>query len=123
MAGEPADPRAACRARRGGRAGAPGRIEIDRETVAALGQAEDRAKQAIRKRLALTPRKEVFLDVHGVATGFDDAVLDLASFWHFLGREGVRRAVAGGLPAAHVGHASGAASGGPPRNSSAGHWN
>ncbi len=57
--------------------------------VAALGQAEDRAKQVIRKRPALTPRKEVFLDVHGVATGFDDAVLDLASIWHFLGREGV----------------------------------
>jgi esterase/lipase superfamily enzyme len=71
------------------RAGERGRIEIDRETVAALGQAEDGAKQAIRKRLALTPRKEVFLDVHGVAAGFDDAVLDLASFWHFLGREGV----------------------------------
>jgi esterase/lipase superfamily enzyme len=71
------------------RAGARGRIEIDPETVAALGQAEDRAKQLIRKRLARTPRKEVFLDVHGVATGFDDAVLDLASFWHFLGREGV----------------------------------
>ncbi|QQO54308.1 MAG: alpha/beta hydrolase [Thiohalocapsa sp. PB-PSB1] len=27
--------------------------------------------------------------MHGVATGFDDAVLDLASIWHFLGREGV----------------------------------
>jgi len=71
------------------RAGERGRIEIDRETAAALGQAEDRAKQAIGKRLALTPKKEVFLDVHGVAAGFDDAVLDLASFWHFLGREGV----------------------------------
>ena len=66
-----------------------GRIEIDDETVAEVRQARVRAREAILSRLALTPKKDVFIDVHGVATPFDKAVLDLASFWHFLGREGV----------------------------------
>lgn len=40
-------------------------------------------------RLAQTPRKEVFIYVHGFANTFDDAVMTTGEIWHFLGREGV----------------------------------
>lgn len=54
---------------------------------------QTRAEQAFReelsRRLALTPRKEVFIYVHGFANTFEDAVYVTAEMWHFLGREGV----------------------------------
>jgi len=71
------------------RVGDRGRIEIEPGVAAELEQTKAQAREEILKRLALTARKEVFLDVHGVATAFDDAVLSLAEFWHFMGREGV----------------------------------
>ena len=71
------------------RVGDRGRIQIDPDVAAELEQTKAQARQEILKRLALTPKKEVILDVHGVATQFDQAVLGLAEFWHFLGREGV----------------------------------
>ena len=71
------------------RVGDRGRIEIEAGVAAELEQTKAQAREEILKRLALTPRKEVFLDVHGVATSFDDALLNLAEFWHFMGREGV----------------------------------
>ena len=66
-----------------------GRIEIEPNVVRELEQTKAQAREEILKRLALTQRKEVFLDVHGVGTSFDSAVLSLAEFWHFMGREGV----------------------------------
>jgi esterase/lipase superfamily enzyme len=39
--------------------------------------------------LAQTPRKEVFIYVHGYHNSFQDAALATAELWHFLGREGV----------------------------------
>ncbi len=66
-----------------------GRISIDAEIAAEIEQADRQARREIVERLALTPKKEVFVDIHGVATEFDQAVLSLADFWHFLGREGV----------------------------------
>ena len=66
-----------------------GRIEIDSDVARELEQTKAQAREEILKRLALTQRKEVFLDVHGVGTSFDDAVLSLGEFWHFVGREGV----------------------------------
>ncbi len=71
------------------RVGDRGRIEIEPGVAAELEQTKAQAREEILKRLALTPRKEVFLDVHGVGTAFDDAVLSLAEFWHFMGREGI----------------------------------
>ncbi len=71
------------------RAGERGRIEIDPEVLADLRRTNEQAREEIVRRLALTRKKDVYVDVHGVATEFDDAVLDLAAFWHFLGREGV----------------------------------
>lgn len=52
-------------------------------------QAEKKFKDELRRRLALTPRKEVFIYVHGFANTFEDAVYVSAEMWHFLGREGV----------------------------------
>jgi len=46
-------------------------------------------RQAVVKQLALTPRKEVFIYVHGYHNDFDDAAFAMAEMWHFLGRIGV----------------------------------
>jgi len=46
-------------------------------------------RRALARRLALTPRKEVFVYVHGFNNTFEDAVFAMSEFWHFLGREGV----------------------------------
>ena len=69
--------------------GEQGRINVDPDIVAELEQAAAQARRVITERLALTPRKDVYLDVHGVATTFEQTVLSMAEFWHFLGREGV----------------------------------
>jgi esterase/lipase superfamily enzyme len=61
----------------------------DREYTAREDQAADRFRQEVLRRLALTPRKEVFIYVHGYNNTFDDAAYVAAEFWHFLGREGV----------------------------------
>lgn len=52
-------------------------------------QAEKEFLNELSRRLALTPRKEVFIFVHGFNDTFDYAVLTTAQLWHFLGREGV----------------------------------
>ncbi len=61
----------------------------DREYTARENQAADRLRQEVLRRLALTPRQEVFIYVHGYDNTFDDAVYVGAEFWHFMGREGV----------------------------------
>ncbi len=48
-----------------------------------------RVRQEVDRRLALTPRKEVFLYVHGYNNTFEDAAFALAELWHFFGREGL----------------------------------
>jgi hypothetical protein len=66
-----------------------GRITPDPEVAAALKTATAAARRQIIRHLALTPKKEVFVFVHGVGNQFDDAILAAAEYWHFLGREGV----------------------------------
>ena len=56
---------------------------------AELEQATAAARHEVVRRLALTPRKEVFVFIHGVANQLDDAIIAAGQFWHFLGREGV----------------------------------
>ena len=46
-------------------------------------------RKAVVSQLALTPRKEVFIFVHGYHNDFDDAAFAMAELWHFLGRVGV----------------------------------
>ncbi|MHC4712864.1 MAG: alpha/beta hydrolase [Planctomycetota bacterium] len=43
----------------------------------------------VARRLALTPRKEAFVFVHGYHNTLEDAAFVMAELWHFLGREGV----------------------------------
>ncbi len=51
-------------------------------------EAANRALQAeIARRLALSPRKEIVLYVHGVSNSFTDAALTMGEMCHFLGRE------------------------------------
>ena len=50
---------------------------------------EERAKNALRERLARTPRKDVYLFVHGYNNNFDDSVETIGELWHFMGRQGV----------------------------------
>ena len=52
-------------------------------------EAEKRFREDMAARLAKTPRKEVFIYVHGFANSFENAALTTAEIWHFLGREGV----------------------------------
>jgi esterase/lipase superfamily enzyme len=40
-------------------------------------------------RLATTPRKQVYLFVHGFDNTFEHSIFTIAELWHFLGREGV----------------------------------
>jgi esterase/lipase superfamily enzyme len=58
-----------------------------------LLQQRNRAIEVVRRtlvqRLSQTPRKEVFIYIHGFHNTFDDAAYAMAEFWHFLGRIGV----------------------------------
>jgi esterase/lipase superfamily enzyme len=59
------------------------------EYLAEEKKAIDALHQGLRKRLALTPRKEAFVFVHGYNNTLEVAALRMADLWHFLGREGV----------------------------------
>ncbi|MDX1433212.1 MAG: alpha/beta hydrolase [Gammaproteobacteria bacterium] len=59
------------------------------EVAEKLESAVEVARQVIRQRLAETPRKHVFMYVHGVQNQFDDAVFATAEMWHYAGREAV----------------------------------
>jgi len=46
-------------------------------------------RKVMVQQLALTPRKEVFIFVHGFHNDFNDAAFAMGELWHFLGRIGV----------------------------------
>ena len=66
-----------------------GVIVEDPEYVAERQAQGEIFRQSIVAQLALTPRKEVFVYVHGFHNDFDDAAYAMAELWHFLGRIGV----------------------------------
>ena len=66
-----------------------GEIVEDPEAVAALDASVARVHAEVKRRLALTPRKDVYLYVHGFNNSFEDAAFALAELWHFFGREGL----------------------------------
>ena len=66
-----------------------GKVFEDREIVAARDASAARMKAEVKRRLALTPRKDVYLYVHGYNNTFEDAAFALAELWHFFGREGL----------------------------------
>jgi esterase/lipase superfamily enzyme len=43
----------------------------------------------LRRRLADTPRKEIYLYIHGIGNSLASSSLTVAELWHFMGRPGV----------------------------------
>jgi esterase/lipase superfamily enzyme len=66
-----------------------GEVVEDSEAVAAHDATVARVHAEVKRRLALTPRKDVYLYVHGYHNTFEDATYALAELWHFFGREGL----------------------------------
>ncbi len=66
-----------------------GKIVQDPEAVAARDASVARVQAEVKRRLALTPRKDVYIYVHGYHNTFEDATFALAELWHFFGREGL----------------------------------
>jgi esterase/lipase superfamily enzyme len=66
-----------------------------------LGDSARAALTEISARLAKTPKKEIYLFVHGYNNTFEDAVTTIAQLWHYLGRQGVPMAYT--WPAGHGG--------------------
>ena len=66
-----------------------GKIIEDPEYFAQREAAKEVFREAIVEWLDKTPRKEVFIFVHGFHNSFDDAAFTMAELWHFLGRYGV----------------------------------
>lgn len=64
-------------------------LEFDPQEVARTLRATTRFQEEVRRRLALTPRKDVFVFVHGFNNTFDWAALIGAQMWHYLPRQGV----------------------------------
>ena len=66
-----------------------GEVEATSQYVVARQAAVDALHDELRRRLAVTPRKEAYVFVHGYANTFRKAAFRMAEMWHFLGREGV----------------------------------
>ncbi len=66
-----------------------GKVFEDHEIVAIRDAGVARLRAEVKRRLALTPRKDVYLYVHGYNNTFEDAAFALAELWHFFGREGL----------------------------------
>ena len=59
------------------------------ESVKARQAAEARLTALVAERLALTPKKEVYVFIHGTGSDFADSTYVMAGLWHFMGRCGV----------------------------------
>ena len=59
------------------------------EEVAAINKNREDLHKMLSERLAMTPRKEVFLFVHGYNNSFESGAFRTAQIWHFIGRGGV----------------------------------
>ena len=66
-----------------------GRIVEEPGLAAQRAESKEVFRRVLARRLELTPRKEVFIFVHGYNNSFADASFAMAELWHFLGRIGV----------------------------------
>jgi esterase/lipase superfamily enzyme len=66
-----------------------GRIVEEPVLAAQRAESKEAFRRVLVRQLELTPRKEVFIFVHGYHNRFSDASFALAELWHFLGRIGV----------------------------------
>lgn len=66
-----------------------GAVSEDPGTLREYRVSEQAFRAALNQRLALAPKKEVTIYLHGYNNSFEDAAFTLAELWHFMGREGV----------------------------------
>ena len=66
-----------------------GRVVEEPTLVAKRAETTEVFRRVMARQLELTPRKEIFIYIHGYHNGFDDAAFAMAELWHFLGRIGV----------------------------------
>jgi esterase/lipase superfamily enzyme len=66
-----------------------GRIVEQPDLAARRAEAAEMFRRVVVSQLERTPRKEIFLFVHGYHNSFADAAFAMAELWHFLGRIGV----------------------------------
>jgi esterase/lipase superfamily enzyme len=59
------------------------------ESVDARLTAEARFRALVAERLALTPKKEIYIFIHGIGSRFEEPTYVMAGLWHFMGRCGV----------------------------------
>ena len=78
-----------------------GRLVVDPDARAAEQMAAESLRDEVRKRLAITPLKEVFILIHGVGNSFADAVTRAAEWQHYSCGQGVW--IAYTWPAGHGG--------------------
>jgi esterase/lipase superfamily enzyme len=57
--------------------------------VATRTAAEVRLKATVAGRLALTPKKDIYVFIHGAGSDFSTPTYVMAGLWHFMGRCGV----------------------------------
>ncbi len=77
------------------------RLVVDSEALIAEEMAAEALRDEVRKRLAITPLKEVFILIHGVGNSFADAVTRTAQWQHYSRGQGVW--IAYTWPAGHPG--------------------
>jgi len=65
------------------------RLHYDPKVLAEHERVAELFRNEVRSRLAKTPKKDVYVFVHGYNNDFEDAVSTIASIWHFLPRQGV----------------------------------
>jgi esterase/lipase superfamily enzyme len=66
-----------------------GRIVEEPTLVAERDASIEAFRSVLVRQLELTPRKDVFIFVHGYHNSFADAAFAMGEMWHFLGRIGV----------------------------------
>lgn len=65
------------------------RLHYDPKVLAEHERVAELFRNEVRSRLAKTPKKDVYLFVHGYNNNFEHAVSVIAAIWHFLPRQGV----------------------------------
>ncbi len=68
---------------------AAGGFELEGQAAVRLELTSAAFQRELQRRLALTPRKEAYVFVHGFNNGFPWAACVAAQLWHFLPRQGV----------------------------------
>ena len=66
-----------------------GKVVEDAEALVVRDEIISKFHQEVARRLSLTPRKDVYVYVHGYHNTFEDGAFAMGELWHFSGREGV----------------------------------